>query len=422
MMRQREWRSKRKRRNRRYMKRIAAVFLALAFVFSVFALSAFAATVRGDVDGDGEVNAKDYIIIKRFVLGTFEPTSEQFSAADIDLDGSVNAKDYVMLKRIVLGTGFFTVLDNYELYDSDTVKRDVLRLANAYPEVLTAQKIGQSVNGKDIYALFMGSGETELLITAGIHARENLTVNYILRVIEDYSDAYCRGAKYLEYDMRSLLEKVTVCFVPCVNPDGLDIVNKDLLPNINETFDDFDLATWKANANGVDLNRNFPFMWEEASKRAKSKTPGKMYYPGPSAASEPETQAIMRLVEEHGFDLNVNFHTKGKIIYWRDAGNGVIEGDEHWADVILQKLDGYGKAPVSTYLNVYGGGLENWFRSYTGKNAMNVELANGKDGSLPYNNETMRKEYGRDIYDYYSEPVLDWERTRGLLAHILSSL
>ncbi len=58
--------------------------------------------IVGDVDGDEEVNAKDYMMLKRAVLGTY--TLNKSAAADIDGDGNVNAKDYMMLKRKVLGT------------------------------------------------------------------------------------------------------------------------------------------------------------------------------------------------------------------------------------------------------------------------------------------------------------------------------
>lgn len=57
---------------------------------------------RGDVNGDGELNAKDYMILKRMVLGTYTGTDEQKSAGDVNDDGEVNAKDYMILKRSIL--------------------------------------------------------------------------------------------------------------------------------------------------------------------------------------------------------------------------------------------------------------------------------------------------------------------------------
>ena len=59
---------------------------------------------KGDVNGDGNVNATDYLMLKRAVLGTFALSDQKKAAADINGDGNVNATDYLMLKRVVLGT------------------------------------------------------------------------------------------------------------------------------------------------------------------------------------------------------------------------------------------------------------------------------------------------------------------------------
>jgi len=58
----------------------------------------------GNIDGDEDVDASDYILIKRAVLKTYNLTEEQRIVADIDKDGDVDATDYVLVKRIVLGT------------------------------------------------------------------------------------------------------------------------------------------------------------------------------------------------------------------------------------------------------------------------------------------------------------------------------
>lgn len=59
----------------------------------------------GDVNLDGTINAKDYVILKRNVLTGFpQLNSLQLLAADVTLDKTINAKDYVKLKRYVLGT------------------------------------------------------------------------------------------------------------------------------------------------------------------------------------------------------------------------------------------------------------------------------------------------------------------------------
>jgi|GEM_PF-1280508 len=59
---------------------------------------------RGDVDENGKIDAKDYLMAKRLVLGTYSATETQKQNADADGNGKVDAKDYLMIKRHVLGT------------------------------------------------------------------------------------------------------------------------------------------------------------------------------------------------------------------------------------------------------------------------------------------------------------------------------
>lgn len=59
--------------------------------------------VIGDVDGDGELTANDYIIIKRAVFGMVKLSEAQREVADIDGDGEITANDYILAKRIVFG-------------------------------------------------------------------------------------------------------------------------------------------------------------------------------------------------------------------------------------------------------------------------------------------------------------------------------
>ena len=58
----------------------------------------------GDVNCDGSVNATDYIMLKRAVLGTYTLSEESKETADINGDETINQTDYLMLKRAILGT------------------------------------------------------------------------------------------------------------------------------------------------------------------------------------------------------------------------------------------------------------------------------------------------------------------------------
>lgn len=79
-------------------------------------------------------------------------------------------------------------------------------------------------------------------------------------------------------------------------PDSVDLF---LMPALNV---DGLAMNQRQNANGVDLNRNFPYDWGPIAEF------GNWQYAGPSSASEPETQAMVAYVETLRPDLTVWFH------------------------------------------------------------------------------------------------------------------
>lgn len=60
--------------------------------------------VRGDVNCDNKVDARDYMMLKRAVLRTYQLQENEARNADVNLDGSVDSRDYMILKRVVLRT------------------------------------------------------------------------------------------------------------------------------------------------------------------------------------------------------------------------------------------------------------------------------------------------------------------------------
>jgi len=59
--------------------------------------------LKGDIDGDGAVEANDYMLIKLHVLGRKKLSGDALKRADVDGDGSIEANDYMLVKLHVLG-------------------------------------------------------------------------------------------------------------------------------------------------------------------------------------------------------------------------------------------------------------------------------------------------------------------------------
>ena len=168
------------------------------------------------------------------------------------------------------------------------------------------------------------------------------------------------------YDIRSLLDELTVYIVPMVNPDGVNLVQNGVdsvqdpekVKSMRMLQDGYE--EWKANINGVDLNRQYPCHWDE--KASNTDVPSSEMYKGEAPATEPEVQAMMALCEGNDFVLAASFHTKGEVIYWADSGTEQeIPADNAIAQT-LAGVTGYSLMPVSEDPATYGAGFENWFR------------------------------------------------------------
>ena len=101
-------------------------------------------------------------------------------------------------------------------------------------------------------------------VEASIHAREYMNTKLIMKVIEDY----CRGydtKKYQRKKYSKIFNKVRVVIMPMVNPDGVTISqygprkirNAKLRKKLYKMKKGIKFKEWKANARGVDINRNF---------------------------------------------------------------------------------------------------------------------------------------------------------------------
>ncbi len=74
---------------------------------TAYTMKAVSGFGKGDVNLNGEIDATDYAILRKLVLGTI--TAEDlgdvaYGVADVNGDGKVNARDYYLVKRAFLGT------------------------------------------------------------------------------------------------------------------------------------------------------------------------------------------------------------------------------------------------------------------------------------------------------------------------------
>jgi carboxypeptidase T len=101
-------------------------------------------------------------------------------------------------------------------------------------------------------------------------------------------------------------------FVPCVNPDGY-VYNQTTNPNGG--------GMWRKNRRnngtsfGVDINRNYGYNWG-FDNAGSSPTSSSDTYRGPSAFSEPETQAMRNFCNTRQFVSALNAHTYSNLLIY----------------------------------------------------------------------------------------------------------
>ncbi len=225
--------------------------------------------------------------------------------------------------RILVREEPWLVSDKDKVYSYEDMTADLREIAQKYRGRASLKSLGTSEDGRTIWCLRIGNASAghKLIINAGIHGREWLNPQMIMRKCEEIL------RQYPEY--KSSLKSVGLYVVPMINPDGVtisqqgfDAIRSQKLRNLCKKAGN-SARTWKGNARGVNLNFNFPSGWNPENKPKK---PDGINFPGKKAASEKETKVMMKFVNSlSGVKGSLNYHSTGSILYWnynveRDPG------------------------------------------------------------------------------------------------------
>lgn len=271
-------------------------------------------------------------------------------------------------------------------YSAALVSFCVRGLQMRYPFIGTGD-IGQSVMGKPIWYLKLGSGDNAVLYNASHHANEWITTPLLLKFAEDLAAASAAGENIFDYSAAALLDHASVTLIPAVNPDGIDLATGELQQgefyrgavNIADDWPEIPFPTgWKANIRGTDLNLQYPAGWEEAKKIKYAQGvqgPAPMDYVGPAPLSAPESRVLYDYTLALSPRLTLSYHTQGAEIYWR-YGECEPEGAEKIGE-LFAKLSGYTLAdPAQVSSNA---GYKDWFIEAFDRPGFTIEAGRGKN-------------------------------------------
>lgn len=266
--------------------------------------------------------------------------SEGYDVAGVDVtDGTVD---------VIIGMSAMTTFNAMELglvvssKDVDpelgpdsgyTTYAELTTILNNYktrfPGILTLESIGKSHEGRDIWAIKISDNvgvhedEPVIFFNAMHHAREVMTTEIAIDLIDQLTSNYNSNSR-----VKNWVDQAEVWIVPMVNPDGNNKVWNGS-------------SMWRKNTRegyGVDINRNYPYAWGACNGSSGSNYSDT--YRGPSAGSEPETQAMMQLVARVQPTLSISYHSYSELVIYPYGCDGEYSDDRDTVEAIGRQLAG----------------------------------------------------------------------------------
>jgi hypothetical protein len=218
--------------------------------------------------------------------------------------------------------GGYTVWRSWD--EEGGIEDEIHQIADNHPDIVKLVDLGDTYQGRDILALKVTKDANStadgsrpgVLYSSAQHAREWISVEVNRRILHYFVGNY--GDKP---SVTKLVNNRELWFILVANPDGYQYtfdVDRLWRKNLRDNDND-DLIT---NADGVDPNRNFAEHWRYDEEGSSSDFTSETYR-GPSAASEPETQAMQGLLQSSGqnpygkrFAFQVNYHSFGNLLLY----------------------------------------------------------------------------------------------------------
>ena len=194
--------------------------------------------------------------------------------------------------------------DEYPTYSQyDSIMQSFLTL---YPALCRLDTIGSSVNGKLVLVLKISDNaaenedEPEVFYSSTMHGDETGGFVVMLHLADYLLKNYTINSR-----VKNLVDNLEIWINPLANPDG--------------TYRNSDTITSPArfNANGYDLNRNFPDPIT------------------PNTVKQPETIDMIKFMRKHRFVLSANFHSGSEVVnYPWDRWFSKFHADDSWFKTI----------------------------------------------------------------------------------------
>ncbi|MDH6708891.1 murein tripeptide amidase MpaA [Kitasatospora sp. MAA19] len=227
------------------------------------------------------------------------------------------------------------------------VESALTSLATAYPTTSHLLTLPEpSIEGRTAHALQIGAPAGTpracVMMIGGVHAREWGSCEILVHLAADLLEAHQNGTglgyggtTFTADQVGGLLQRLDLVFFPLVNPDGR-LHSQTVDPMWRKNRDPANSGgSADPNCVGVDLNRNYDFLFDFATAFAPTATPqvsaspcDPQVYAGPSAFSEPETRNVRWLLDQYprtGWFVDVHSYSEDMLYNWGDDDNQSID-------------------------------------------------------------------------------------------------
>lgn len=229
--------------------------------------------------------------------------------------------------------------DTYPTYDTYVSMME--SFAVAFPNLCVIDTAGSTVEGRKILFAKISDNvnteedEPEVMYTSTIHGDETTGFVLMLHLIDYLLNNY--GTDSL---VTRLIDSCEIYINPAANPDGT-------YAGGNSTV----YGATRYNANGYDLNRNFPDPDDG---------------PNPNGPTQTETQVMMNYAEAHSFVISSNLHGGSEVInYPWDTWSRLHTDDTWWVYISHQFADTAQYYSPSGYLSGFNDGITNGYDWYS---------------------------------------------------------
>ena len=233
------------------------------------------------------------------------------------------------------------LLDKYPTYTQyDSIMHSFVTL---YPSLCHLDTIGTSVNGKLVLALKISDNasdnedEPEVFYSSTMHGDETGGFVLMLRLADYLLKNYA-----LNIRVKTLVDNLEIWINPLANPDGTYRSGNTIT------------SPTRYNANGYDLNRNFPDPIT------------------PNTVKQKETLDMIKFMRKHKFILSANFHSGSEVVnYPWDRWLFKLHADDFWFNSISRSYADTAHAFAGpAYMNFLDNGVTRgavWYKVYGGR-------------------------------------------------------